>query len=247
MDTRTAMAQDLPTFHSISVPPSLKEMAYEAIKDSVIANRLTPEAVYSEQAIARELGISKTPVREALINLASKGFVTILPRRGFKVNTLTEKHIREIFEFRNALERAVLLHITPTVTEQSIQAIEAINTRAAKTRDQKSFIKLDRQFHRSLSSYTGNRYINDSLENLWDLCEWVATVVYHLKGRPHEAVQEHKAITEKLKAHDTKGAVAAMEEHLRITEKRYLSRLSSDHGETKEGFPGERTIHSRRH
>lgn len=221
------MAQDLPAFHSISVPPSLKEMAFEAIKDSVIANKLTPEAVYSEQAIARELGISKTPVREALINLASKGFVTILPRRGFKVNTLTEEHIRKIFEFRHALERAVLLHITPTVPEQSIHDIDAINRKAAKTRDRKAFIKLDRQFHRSLASLTNNRYITDALENLWDLCEWVATVVFLLKGRPHEAVQEHKAITEKLKKHDTEGAVAAMEEHLRITEMRFLSKMGT--------------------
>ncbi|MBW2310663.1 MAG: GntR family transcriptional regulator [Deltaproteobacteria bacterium] len=221
------MAHDLPTFHSISVPPSLKEMAFEVIKDSVIANKLTPEAVYSEQAIARELGISKTPVREALINLASKGFVTILPRRGFTVNTLTEGHIREIFEFRHALERAVVLHITPTVTEQSIHDLEKINSRTEKTRDRKAFIKLDRQFHRSLASLTINRYIIDALENIWDLCEWVATVVYHVKGRPMEAVKEHKAITEMLKRHDSAGTAAAMEEHLRITEMRFLSRMGT--------------------
>jgi DNA-binding GntR family transcriptional regulator len=240
------MAQDLPTFPSINVPPSLKEMAFEAIKDSVIANKLTPEAVYSEQAIARELGISKTPVREALIDLASKGFVAILPRRGFKVNSLTKGHIREIFEFRHALERAVVLHITPTITEQSIEAIEAINSKTAKTRDQKAFIKLDRQFHRSLAVLTDNRYIADALENLWDLCEWVATVVYHLKGRPYEAVQEHQIITEKLKKHDTEGAVEAMEEHLRITEHRFLSQLNPEHGEMQVGFSGQGTIHSRR-
>jgi DNA-binding GntR family transcriptional regulator len=217
------MAQDLPTFPSISVPPSLKEMAFEAIKDSVIANKLTPGAIYSEQAIARKLGISKTPVREALINLASKSFVTILPRRGFTVNTLTEEHIREIFEFRHILERAVVLHITPTATEQSIHDIEEINGKTAKTRDRKAFIKLDRQFHRALASLTNNRYIIDALENIWDLCEWVATVVYLVKGRPMEAVQEHKAITEMLKRHDSTGTVAAMEEHLRITEMRFLS------------------------
>ena len=231
------MTQALPTFSSISVPPSLKDMAYEAIKDSVIANKLTPETVYSEQAIARELGISKTPVREALIKLASKGFVTILPRRGFRVNILTEEHIREIFEFRYALERAVVLHITPTLSEQSIRAIEEINRKTARTRSQKAFVKLDRQFHRSLASLTGNRYITDALENLWDLCEWVATVVYRLKDRPHEAVQEHRAITERLKTHETEGAVAAMEKHLRITEQRFLSHLSSEHGEMQKGFP----------
>jgi DNA-binding GntR family transcriptional regulator len=232
------MVRDLPTFPNINVPPSLKEIAYEALKDSVISNKLTPEDIYSEQAIARELGISKTPVREALINLAAKGFVEILPRRGFKVNTLTEEHIREIFEFRHALETAVVFHITPMVTEQSVRDIEAIVLKTANARDQKTFIKLDRQFHRSLASLTNNRYIADALENIWDLCEWVATVVYRLKGRPYEAVQEHKSITEKLKMHDTEGAIAAMEEHLRITEQRFLSHPGSEHGETHKGSPG---------
>jgi DNA-binding FadR family transcriptional regulator len=124
------------------------------------------------------------------------------------------------------------------VTEQSIHDIEAIVIKTANARDQKTFIKLDRQFHRSLASLTNNRYITDALENIWDLCEWVATVVYRLKGRPYEAVQEHKAIAEKLKMHDTEGAIAAMEEHLRITEQRFLSHPGSEHGETHKGFPG---------
>jgi DNA-binding FadR family transcriptional regulator len=111
----------------------------------------------------------------------------------------------------------VIFHITPTITEHSIHSIEVIIRKNAQARDQKTFIKLDRQFYRSLASLTNNRYITDALENLWDLCEWVATVVYRLKGRPYEAMQEHKTIVETLKMHDTQGAVAAMEEHLRIT------------------------------
>jgi DNA-binding GntR family transcriptional regulator len=232
------MAKELPSFPNIIVPPSLKEIAFEAIKESIVANRLRPGAIYSEQAIARELGISKTPVREALIKLTSKGFVTILPRKGFQVNTLTERHIREIFEFRYALEGSVMLHIASTISDKSIRKIEAILDKAAKAHDRKSFIRLDREFHRYLASLTQNRYIMGALENIWDLFEWVATVVYLLKGRPHEAVQEHKAITEKLKTHDTEGAVAAMEEHLRITERRFLSHLSTEHGEMQEGFFG---------
>lgn len=224
------MAEKLPSFPNINVPPSLKEIAFEAIKGSIVANRLSPGAVYSEQAIAMELGISKTPVREALINLASKGFVTILPRKGFRVNTLTERHIREIFEFRHALEGAVMLHIASSIPDKYIRKIEAIHDKAAKAHDRKSFIRLDREFHRYLASLTQNRYIMGALENICDLCEWVATVVYLVKGRPMEAVQEHKSITEMLKRHDSTGAAAAMEEHLRITEMRYLSCLKSSNG-----------------
>jgi DNA-binding GntR family transcriptional regulator len=71
-------------------------------------------------------------------------------------------------------------------------------------------------------------------------------VVYRLKDRPHEAVQEHRAITERLKTHETEGAVAAMEKHLQITEQRFLSHLSSEHGEMQEGFPSWGTSYSGR-
>ena len=222
------MADNLPVFPSITMPPSLKEMAYEAIKESIVTNRLVPGSIYTEQAIARELGISKTPVREALISLASRGFVTILPRKGFQVSHLTDRQIREIFEFRHALERAVILNVALSVTGSAIADIESINSKAAKAKDRKSFLKCDRDFHRYLASLTQNRYITDALENIWDLCDWVAAVVYLLKGRPQEAVQEHASLIEKLKKGDPEGAAAAMEEHLRITEMRFLSRAKPE-------------------
>ena len=68
------MTRSVPSLGNIDTPPSLTETAFEAIKKAIIINKLESGSIYSEQAIARELGISKTPVHHALIDLAAKGF-----------------------------------------------------------------------------------------------------------------------------------------------------------------------------
>jgi DNA-binding GntR family transcriptional regulator len=219
------MAEQLPDFENIKPPPSLKEIAYQAIKDSIISLKLKPSVVYSEQAIARELGISKTPVHQALTDLENKKFVTLLPRKGFLVNVLAEKDIRSLFEYRQALEQAVIYHITPRLTDDSIRKIENINRNAADAQDRLSFQKYDRAFHNYLSSLTKNQFIIDALENIWDLCSWIGAQNLSIKDRWHEAVKEHKRIAKMLKKNDLAGALDAMKKHLRITEEKFINQI----------------------
>jgi len=70
--------------------PSLKEMALATIKEAMFSKKLEQEVMYTEAALTNELGISRTPVREALIHLASRGLITYFPRKGFKIKLLTE-------------------------------------------------------------------------------------------------------------------------------------------------------------
>jgi DNA-binding GntR family transcriptional regulator len=74
--------------------PSLKEMALSIIKEAVLAKKLEPEKMYTEAALTNEMGISRTPVREALIHLASRGMIVYHPRKGFKIRCMTEKDVR---------------------------------------------------------------------------------------------------------------------------------------------------------
>jgi DNA-binding GntR family transcriptional regulator len=218
----------LPTFPSIEAPPSLKEMAFQAIKESILTHRLKPGAIYSEQAVANELNISKTPVHQALTDLEAREFVSVLPRKGFQVNVLEEKDIRDMFEYRHALERSVIFHVTPELTDKSIKEIESLNAQAAATRDRIRFLKFDRGFHRYLTSLTQNQYIITALEHIWDLCDWVGGEIFHLKNRPEEALREHVAVAEMLKKRDVEGAAEAMKEHLRITEMRFHQLMSQE-------------------
>ena len=219
------MAEQMPAFENIKTPPSLKEIAYQAIKDSIISLKLKPSAVYSEQAIARKLGISKTPVHQALTDLENKKFVALLPRKGFVVNVLAEKDIRNLFEYRQALEQAVIYRIIPRLTDESIRKIESINRKAADAQDRLGFQKYDREFHRYISSLTENQFIIDALENIWDLCSWIGAQNLNIKDRWHEAVIEHKSIAKMLKKRDLAGALDAMKKHLRITEEKFINQV----------------------
>jgi len=219
------MAEQIPAFENIKTPPSLKEIAYQAIKDSIISLKLKPSAVYSEQAIARELGISKTPVHQALTDLENKKFVTLLPRKGFVVNVLTEKDIQNLFEYRSALEQAVIYHITPRLTDASIRKIEIINSKAAAARDRLSFQKYDRAFHHFISSLTENQFIIDALENIWDLCSWIGAQNLNIKDRWNEAVKEHENIAKMLKERNLAGSLDAMKKHLRVTEEKFINQV----------------------
>jgi len=222
------MAHKLPSFPSLQLPPSLKDMAFQTIKEHVLTHRLKPGNIYSEQALARELRISKTPIHQALTDLETRGFLTILPRRGFRVNSLTEKEIQDLFAFRHVLERTVILLVTPELTEDAVKTLESLNNQAAKTRNPFRFLKYDRGFHLQLASLTGNRFLADALENIKELCDWVGAEVFGLKGRPEEAIKEHNAVIEMLKKGDAPAAAEAMAEHLLITEKRFFSKAPEE-------------------
>jgi len=216
------MAHELPSFPNLQLPPSLKDMAFQTIKEHVLTHRLKPGGIYSEQALARELRISKTPIHQALTDLETRGFLTILPQRGFRVNSLTEKEVQDLFAFRQVLERSVILFVTPEMTEDAVKVLESLNNQAAKTRNPFRFLKYDRGFHLQLASLTGNHFLADALENIKELCDWVGAEVFGLKGRPEEAIKEHNAVVEMLKKRDGPAAAEAMAEHLLITEKRFF-------------------------
>ena len=214
---------------TLEAPPSLKDMAFQEIKDAILANRLQPGGVYTDKGLAEDLGISKTPVREALVDLTARGFFNCLHRKGFQLKVLTEKDIRKLFDFRSILELSIIRRITPTLSDEAIQALEKIRRQEeeiAQTGDRIRFVKIDRELHLYLVSLTNNPYLISSLENLRDLIDWTGYKMLSRPERPAEAMREHKNITDMLAIRDVEGAVGKMEEHIRITERLVISAIS---------------------
>ena len=214
-----------PIIDQVETPPSLKTVAFYAIKDAVISEKLVPGPIYSEQTLAQKLGISKTPVHLALIDLASKGFVTILPRRGFRVTKLTRKNARDLFEFRIPMERTVIRNLTGKLTDIAFQTMDAILEELASVREPIRFQANDRLFHRYLASLTDNQYMVIALENIWDLCDWLGSKILSGEACFEEALREHLLVADMLKEHRISDAMDAMEAHLRVTERRVLPLL----------------------
>jgi len=222
------MANSSAHLSSVETPPSFQNLAFQAIKQAIMRNELSPGNIYSEQKIAKELGVSKTPVHQALLDLENKGFVTILSRKGFKVNILSGKNIRDMFELRRALERAVILKITPRLTAESIKELEKLIKNIDRSRDPVDFQKHDRAFHRYLASLSKNSYIINALNTAWDLSDWVGANILSNWAGYSQVAGEHVAVYEYLIVGETEKAAAAMERHLNGTESRFLERLAAN-------------------
>jgi DNA-binding GntR family transcriptional regulator len=215
-----------PPLEPIAAPTSLKEMAFQALKNAIMSNRLEPGGIYNESGLAKQLGISKTPVREAVLDLAARGFLTVLPRRGIVVNTLTAEDIQNLYEYRSAIERAAIRRITPDLQDGDLKEIRRIigeqhETILADAR--REYLSLDREFHFFLCSLTQNPYMISALENIRDLVDWMGWKTFARPERLREIDVEHERIIDRLKARDAEGAEMMMARHINISLERILS------------------------
>jgi DNA-binding GntR family transcriptional regulator len=208
--------------------PSLKEMALATIKEAMFSKKLEQEVMYTEAALTNELGISRTPVREALLHLASRGLITYFPRKGFKIKLLTEKDAENLFELRLALELSVVRHIVPALTKAILAKIERTQTeyrRIAKKGEPLESIRANMMFHACLAELTENSYLIGALEEIRDLTNLAGLRSLEVGSRTGEAIEEHERIVAELKGRSLSGALSEMEAHIRTTEARVLARV----------------------
>lgn len=208
--------------------PSLKEMALATIKEAMLAKKLERDVMYTEAALTGELGISRTPVREALIHLASRGLITYFPRKGFKIKLLTEKDVRNLFELRLVLELAVIRHITPGLTKQALAKIERVRAKyqqVVQKNDPVESIHANMAFHACLAGLTDNTYLINALDEIGDQINLASVRSLEVDSRTHEALEEHERIVTELKRQSLSGALREIEAHIRTTEERVLARI----------------------
>ncbi|BEQ13426.1 GntR family transcriptional regulator [Desulfoferula mesophila] len=211
---------------AVKTPPSLREMAFEAIKEGIMGNTLKSGHTYSEHSLAKQLGMSKTPVHEALLDLALRGFVTLLPRKGVVIKTLTIDEIKDLYDFRLVLEVAVMRKVAGHISPPQIERLWAIHNAcvaATEIDDHVGYIKNDRIYHSYMASLAGNSYLVEALENVRDLIDWMGVRAMVRPGRLPEVDIEHALVIEKLAGNNAEEAAKAMEAHVRATEHNSLS------------------------
>ena len=207
----------MPKFSTIEQPESLAKMAYESIRNSILAGQWEISELYNEKSIAADLGISRTPVREALLELASQDLIIFLPRRGLMVNRFNRRDVDEIFELRRAIEVATVEKITNASPPLDLFEIEESlfkQRKAAKEKDYLAFMEADRLFHTYFSKLTNNRRLSAILENLRDMIHMMGYKALSLQGRALEVIKEHQAIFEAVKKGNVEEARRTMEIHL---------------------------------
>lgn len=208
-------------------PLPLAKMAYEALRESIVSGHLQPGQIYNEMALAKDLGISRTPVREALLELSSRGLVTFHPRKGVEVNRFSERDIEEIFEVRAAIELFCIDKLTRALTPAGLARLESIvaeQGRCLKSGDLPGFMDGDRAFHLALGELVDNHRLLDILDGLRDMIQIMGLDALNTQGRPDQVLDEHRLILAAIKTEDVGAARQALESHLDVSRRAVLGR-----------------------
>ena len=172
--------------------------AYERLKSDILDNKLPPGFMAPEPEIALLLGMSRTPVREALITLQSEGLVELIPRRGVRVLPVSPNDMREIYELLTLLEPEAAAHVAEqSENAETITALEnstAEMEQALRADDLERWAKADDEFHRELLRAKGNYRLLAFVNNLFDQAHRVRMVTLRLRALPWQSTEEHRAI-----------------------------------------------------
>jgi DNA-binding GntR family transcriptional regulator len=202
---------------AVSDHPSLRELVYRRIKDAILGGRLEPGERIVEQSLSNELGVSRSPVREALRRLEQEGLVEATPRRGVSVAAPTVREVTNVYTIREALEGLAARLAASNVDHESLAAMARILVRmedAIRRGDIKGASRADTQFHARLLEATDNQRLVDLTSQLADLVRRVRAAVLAEPGRAEAALSEHRAILEALAAQDADAAERHMRAHV---------------------------------
>lgn len=203
---------------SASAPAvSLVDTAYEWIRRRILDNVWPPGHRALEQEVALELGMSRTPVREALVRLQNDGLVEVVPRHGMRVLPVSPQDMREIYEVLTALEcmaAEIVARRKPGDAElQTLTQATADMDKALARDDLEAWAAADERFHVSLVELSGNRALANTVWNYWDRAHRARMLSLRLRPKPVNSTHEHMQMVERLRAGDVAGAAAVTRAH----------------------------------
>jgi len=199
---------------------TLREQARQALRTSVITGELEPDRLYSVAAFAAKLGVSITPVREAVGDLANAGLVEIVRSRGFTVPLLTDHDLDEIFELRLMLEMPSVSRLAGQLGSTEIAECRRLVERGrefASAAQLAEFLQADRDFHLRLLSFHNNRRLVEIIDRLRDQTRLYGLPHLAIAGHLIDFAEEHASLLRAIEVGDRRAASEQMEHHLRHT------------------------------
>ena len=200
---------------------ALFEEVDERIRQRIFNRELKPGERIDEQALARDFGISRTPLREALKVLQNEGLVKLVPRRGCFVAKLSEKDVDEIYDMIGLLEGACAARAAAVAAPADIARLQRLTQRMAQLAaegNHKRYFDANLAAHEAVLDCAGNRWQKNVIQYLRSMCRLYPYVtVGKLPGRLEESLQEHRELLAAIEAHDPARAEAVMRRHIANT------------------------------
>lgn len=198
------------------MPASLADQAYQGLLAAIAEGRLKPGERVRETALAGELGISRTPIREALQRLARDGLVQLDARSGARVGELSLAAIQELYDLREILEGSTARLAAQGATANDLQRLRAIlEKEALHLDDPRALAKLNKLYHRTLCEAANNRYLTNAVANFSTTLLLLGPTTLAAHHRADESHREHRQIVEAIVKGDADGAEVLMRGHIR--------------------------------
>ncbi len=198
-------------------PRALAERAYQLLVAKITRLELPPGAVLVEKALMEDLGIGRTPIREALQRLAMEGLVTHLPSRGMLVADITATGVQHIYEFRGLIDGCTARLAASRATEADARELAALQVglvRATEDDDIDRYVALDRRFYEVLARAAQNTYIAEAVPRIFNLHLRLWFFIANRRGTWHDIARAHEVMTagvvEAVKQRDPEAAEQAM-------------------------------------
>jgi DNA-binding GntR family transcriptional regulator len=197
---------------------SLGNQAYQELKRIILERQIPPGGKLNEGDLAQALGISRTPIREAINRLEKEGLVKIIPQRGAYVVQLTEKDIYELFLIRENLEGLAAYLAATKVSEKDIAKLESAVEGFSEPFDEKEtrrYAREDFKFHQTVIQFSEARRLIGLISTLHDYIRIFRLTTVGVSGRMKSSLDEHRGILEALRRRKAEEAEQRMREHIR--------------------------------
>ncbi|MFK7865822.1 MAG: GntR family transcriptional regulator [Alphaproteobacteria bacterium] len=193
---------------------SNSDRAYEKLHELIANGELAPGARIMEAEIAARIGLSRTPVREAIRKLESNGLIVHKPRSGAAVRKLEHQEIVELYEMRIVLERAAAFMAARHISIGELQLLSALNKEMLDATDTRKSAECNIAFHLAMFSAARNRFLVESYGTLADVLLLLGPTTLAKAERVEAAYSEHLEIIEAIKNGDSNAAANAIEQHM---------------------------------
>ncbi len=209
----------------------LRDVVFYTLRQAILKGELKPGERLMEMQLANQLGVSRTPIREAIRKLELEGLVLMIPRRGAVVAKITEKDLRDVLEVRTSLEKLAIELACQRMPDETIsdlrQALEAFKE-ALKKEDLTAQAEKDEQFHDVIFKSTGNQRLIQMLNNLREQM-YRYRLEYLKDSSAHERlVEEHEAIIQALSVKDKEKAADIIARHIYNQELSVIRKIQED-------------------
>ncbi|RIK35644.1 MAG: GntR family transcriptional regulator [Chloroflexi bacterium] len=196
---------------------TLNQKVYQQLRRKLLRGDLAPDSQLDERQLAEELGVSRTPLREAISQLVKEGIVEHRPYRGNFVRTFTAKQVNDLYEVRKALESLAMRLAIRKLSQEHLEEIRTILDQVQEALDRgdiTAYTEADRRFHQAILQITGNETLIESLNRLAAQIQMVRILANRDPEVVERTAQERPRILAALEARDADTAARLMEEHI---------------------------------